>query len=220
MIFDSSWKFFRSNVVGIVKLRDFALITPEQYHLTVKNLLEFHTRTSFQSIFHLYFHLPLSFQIRSVIQKRRRLSMICYKNFSKVKKKNPHHDKTISTSTFRFQLDGKSLWFEERTKKMKRIRKCPSLVSLRLKMWSKKCYNEKLSKKPISSVKKNSSSFIHFESTWSSFSTISFSADNRRKIQRKKTKTTDYTALVKRTIKGNFYHWKTSSISFSFRSID
>jgi hypothetical protein len=36
--------FARSNVIGIVKLRDFALITPEQYHLTVKNLLEFHTR--------------------------------------------------------------------------------------------------------------------------------------------------------------------------------
>jgi hypothetical protein len=35
---------FRSNVIGIVKLRDFALITPEQHHLTVKNLLEFHTR--------------------------------------------------------------------------------------------------------------------------------------------------------------------------------
>jgi hypothetical protein len=35
---------FRSNVIGIVKLRDFALITPEQYHLTVKHLLEFHTR--------------------------------------------------------------------------------------------------------------------------------------------------------------------------------
>jgi hypothetical protein len=38
--------FSRSNVIGIVKLRDFALITPEQYHLTVKNLLEFHTRMS------------------------------------------------------------------------------------------------------------------------------------------------------------------------------
>ena len=34
----------RSHVIGIVKLRDFALITPEQYHLTVKNLMEFHTR--------------------------------------------------------------------------------------------------------------------------------------------------------------------------------
>lgn len=33
----------KSNVIGIVKLRDFALITPEQYHLTVKHLLEFHT---------------------------------------------------------------------------------------------------------------------------------------------------------------------------------
>ena len=37
---------FRSNVVGIVKLRDFALITPEQYHLTVNHLLEFYTRMS------------------------------------------------------------------------------------------------------------------------------------------------------------------------------
>ncbi len=35
---------FRSNVIGIVKLRDFALITPEQYHLTVKHMMEFHTR--------------------------------------------------------------------------------------------------------------------------------------------------------------------------------
>jgi hypothetical protein len=34
----------RSNVIGIVKLRDFALITPEQYHLTVKHMMEFHTR--------------------------------------------------------------------------------------------------------------------------------------------------------------------------------
>lgn len=34
----------RTNVIGIVKLRDFALITPEQNQLTVKNLLEFHTR--------------------------------------------------------------------------------------------------------------------------------------------------------------------------------
>ena len=34
----------RSNVIGIVKLRDFALITPEQYHLTVKHLMEFHMR--------------------------------------------------------------------------------------------------------------------------------------------------------------------------------
>ncbi|UJR29040.1 hypothetical protein I4U23_010255 [Adineta vaga] len=33
----------KENIIGIVKLRDFALITPEQYHLTVKNLLEFHT---------------------------------------------------------------------------------------------------------------------------------------------------------------------------------
>ncbi|CAF0931137.1 unnamed protein product [Rotaria sordida] len=33
----------RSNVIGIVKLRDFALITPEQYHLTVKHVLEFHS---------------------------------------------------------------------------------------------------------------------------------------------------------------------------------
>ncbi|CAF1087234.1 unnamed protein product [Rotaria sp. Silwood1] len=32
----------RSNIIGIVKLRDFALITPEQYHLTVKHVLEFH----------------------------------------------------------------------------------------------------------------------------------------------------------------------------------
>jgi hypothetical protein len=38
--------FSRSNVIGIVKLRDFALITPEQYHLTVKHLMEFHTRMS------------------------------------------------------------------------------------------------------------------------------------------------------------------------------
>ena len=37
--------FHRSNVIGIVKLRDFALITPEQYHLTVKHMMEFHTRT-------------------------------------------------------------------------------------------------------------------------------------------------------------------------------
>ncbi len=36
--------FHRSNVIGIVKLRDFALITPEQYHLTVKHMMEFHTR--------------------------------------------------------------------------------------------------------------------------------------------------------------------------------
>ena len=41
----SSFSFYsRSNVIGIVKLRDFALITPEQYHLTVKHLMEFHTR--------------------------------------------------------------------------------------------------------------------------------------------------------------------------------
>lgn len=34
----------RSNIIGIVKLRDFAFITPEQYHLTVKHVLEFHSR--------------------------------------------------------------------------------------------------------------------------------------------------------------------------------
>lgn len=31
-------------MIGIVKLRDFALITPEQYHLTVKHVMEFHMR--------------------------------------------------------------------------------------------------------------------------------------------------------------------------------
>lgn len=36
--------FFRSNVIGIVKLRDFALITPEQHDLTVQHVLEFHNR--------------------------------------------------------------------------------------------------------------------------------------------------------------------------------
>ncbi|CAF2069408.1 unnamed protein product [Rotaria magnacalcarata] len=33
----------RSNVIGTVKLRDFALITPEQYDLIVKHVLEFHS---------------------------------------------------------------------------------------------------------------------------------------------------------------------------------
>ncbi|CAF1010937.1 unnamed protein product, partial [Didymodactylos carnosus] len=33
----------RNNVIGIVKLRDFALITPEQQNLTVKHVMEFHS---------------------------------------------------------------------------------------------------------------------------------------------------------------------------------
>jgi len=55
--------FSRSNVLGIVKLRDFALITPEQYHLTVKHLLEFHTRMIKIYFINVYFYYIL---IRSI----------------------------------------------------------------------------------------------------------------------------------------------------------
>lgn len=45
-------------------------------------------------------------------------------------------------------------------------------------------------------------------------------ADNRRKIQRKRAKTMDYTALVKRPVKGSMKILHTSSPFLSFRSID
>jgi CBS domain containing-hemolysin-like protein len=53
--------FSRSNVIGIVKLRDFALITPEQYHLTVKNLLEFHSRRRLISSIRSHFECVLRY---------------------------------------------------------------------------------------------------------------------------------------------------------------
>ncbi|CAF1039226.1 unnamed protein product [Rotaria magnacalcarata] len=40
----------RSNVIGTVKLRDFALITPEQYDLIVKHVLEFHSLDNHRKI--------------------------------------------------------------------------------------------------------------------------------------------------------------------------
>ncbi|CAF2743244.1 unnamed protein product [Rotaria sp. Silwood2] len=51
----------RSNVIGIVKLRDFALITPEQYHLTVKHVLEFHS--------HVYGHAKATDSLYNLMQE-------------------------------------------------------------------------------------------------------------------------------------------------------
>jgi hypothetical protein len=63
-------------------------------------------------------------------------------------------------------------------------------------MLLKKCFNEKLLKKLTSSVNKAK----HTNLTETNFL---FLADNRRKIQRKRAKTMDYTALVKRPVKGD-----------------
>ncbi|CAF1310553.1 unnamed protein product [Adineta steineri] len=130
----------KSNVVGIVKLRDFALITPEQYHLTVKHLMEFHlhpfgfTKTT-DSLYNL---------MQEFLKSRWHIALV-----QELRNEEDNVDPLYATV---------------------------GVITL------EDVLEEMLQREIIEEA--------------------DFFTDNRRKIQRKRAKTMDYTALVKRPLKG------------------
>ncbi|CAF3899413.1 unnamed protein product [Rotaria sordida] len=130
----------KSNVIGIVKLRDFALITPEQYHLTVKHLMEFHTHPfgytkTTDSLYHL---------MQEFLESRWHIALV-----QEVRHEEDNVDPVYTTV---------------------------GVITL------EDVIEEMLQREIIEEA--------------------DFFTDNRRKIQRKRAKTMDYTALVKRPVKG------------------
>ncbi|CAF1050788.1 unnamed protein product [Adineta ricciae] len=130
----------KSNIIGIVKLRDFALITPEQYHLTVKHLLEFHTHTyGFAKAADSLYDL-----LQEFLKARWHIALV----------QESHHE------------DGN-----------------PDPIDTTVGLITLEDVIEEMLQREI------------IEET-------DFYTDNRQKIPRKRAKTMDYTALVKRTVKG------------------
>ncbi|CAF0795370.1 unnamed protein product [Adineta ricciae] len=130
----------KSNVIGIVKLRDFALITPEQYHLTVKHLMEFHTH-------------PFGFT------------------------------KTTDSLYNLMQEFLKSRWHIALVQELRNEEDNVDPVFITVGVITLEDVIEEMLQREI-------------------IEEADFFTDNRRKIQRKRAKTMDYTALVKRPVKG------------------
>ncbi|CAF0715508.1 unnamed protein product [Adineta steineri] len=130
----------KPNIIGIVKLRDFALITPEQYHLTVKNLLEFHT--------HSYGYAKITDSLYGLMQE--------------FLKSRWHMALVQELQTDEDNIDP--------------VYATAGIITL------EDVIEEMLQREIIEET--------------------DFFTDNRRKIQRKQAKTMDYTALVKRPVKG------------------
>ncbi|CAF2496327.1 unnamed protein product [Rotaria sp. Silwood2] len=133
------YSYDKSNVIGIVKLRDFALITPEQYHLTVKHLMEFHTHPfgyakTTDSLYHL---------MQEFLESRWHIALV-----QELRNEEDNLDPVYATV---------------------------GVITL------EDVIEEMLQREIIEEA--------------------DFFTDNRRKIQRKRAKTMDYTALVKRPVK-------------------
>ncbi|CAF3257430.1 unnamed protein product [Rotaria socialis] len=130
----------KSNVIGIVKLRDFALITPEQYQLTVKQLMEFHT--------HPYGYTKTTDSLYNLMQEFL-----------------------------------KSRWHIALVQELRNEEDNVDPVYVTVGVITLEDVIEEMLQREI-------------------IEEADFFTDNRRKIQRKRAKTMDYTALVKRPVKG------------------
>ncbi|CAM4842949.1 unnamed protein product, partial [Rotaria magnacalcarata] len=130
----------KSNVIGIVKLRDFALITPEQYQLTVKHLMEFHT--------HPYGYTKTTDSLYNLMQEFL-----------------------------------KSRWHIALVQELRNEEDNVDPVYVTVGVITLEDVIEEMLQREI-------------------IEEADFFTDNRRKIQRKRAKTMDYTALVKRPVKG------------------
>ncbi|CAF4146405.1 unnamed protein product [Rotaria socialis] len=136
----------KSNVIGIVKLRDFALITPEQYQLTVKQLMEFHT--------HPYGYTKTTDSLYNLMQEFL-----------------------------------KSRWHIALVQELRNEEDNVDPVYVTVGVITLEDVIEEMLQREI----------IEEADFFSEYYT---KTDNRRKIQRKRAKTMDYTALVKRPVKG------------------